>query len=76
MIPDQILLFVVMLLLSYIFGNRLIPQLAVMILVVVEIITIATSTNDMTFYYYMVLFIVNLIYGAMSLIVKEQEVNP
>lgn len=74
MIPDQIILFIVMLVLSYIFGDRIVPQFAVVLLAVMEILFNLTgsviSTNSA---YYIFLFIVNILYAIGKTFVKEDE---
>ena len=72
MIPDQIILFILMMLLSYVFGNRIVPQSMVMLLAVIEILTVATgAVLSITEGYYVLLFIVNLAYAGMNMVVKE-----
>lgn len=75
MIPDTILLFIVMLLLSYVFGNKILPQVAVFALALIEVFYIietpSTITQDQVFQ--IILFIINMFYAGLSIIWKSED---
>ena len=74
MIPDEIILFILMMLLTYVFGNRLVPQVMIMLFAVIEILGIATGSSlTLTHGYYVLLFLCNLIYAGMNMVIKETE---
>ena len=74
MIPDEIILFILMMLLTYVFGNRLVPQVMIMLFAVIEILGIATGSSlTLTNGYYVLLFLCNLIYAGMNMVIKETE---
>lgn len=75
MIPDQVIMFMVMMVLSYIFGERLVPQVAIILLAVIQMLGILTgsSLTTPTEAYYVFLFIVNILYAAGKMLTREDE---
>lgn len=78
MMDDRVLIFIVMLLLTYVFDHKILPQLGVVSLAIIEIymnITV-TGVTETTAIYFM-LFIINIVYCAFMIVVapSEKDVN-
>jgi hypothetical protein len=78
MMDDRVLIFIVMLLLTYVFDHKILPQLGVITLAIIEIymnITVIGVTNITSMYF--ILFIINIAYCAFMILVapNEKDVN-
>jgi hypothetical protein len=76
MMDDRVLIFIVMLLLTYVFDHKILPQLGVIALAIIEIymnITEVGVTSSTSMYF--MLFIINIIYCAFMIVVAPSENN-
>ena len=62
MIADTILIFIIILLLTYIFEDVMIPQLALLALTFIEIINYIPTMTKESDVYIVILFIINIAY--------------
>jgi len=74
MIDDRVIIFIVMLVLTYVFDHKILPQIGVITLAIIEIyMSIAVvGVNGNTAIYYM-LFIVNILYCGFMIVVAPNE---
>jgi hypothetical protein len=74
MLDDRILIFIIMLVLTYVFDHKILPQMGVISLAIIEIYMsiVITGVTNVTAMYYM-LFIINIIYCAFMIVVAPSE---
>lgn len=78
MINDNILLFIISIVLIYVFDHKILPTIGTMAFTLVEIyviIVINVTTFTQTDVYYIFLFAVSLIYGAFMILAAPTETD-
>lgn len=76
MIDDRVLIFIIMLALTYAFDHKILPQLGIIALALIEIYMniVVTGVTDITSIYF-ILFIINIVYCAFMITVAPLEKN-
>jgi hypothetical protein len=74
MLDERVLIFVVMLVLTYVFDHKILPQLGIVALALIEIYMniVVTGVTGITSMYF-VLFIINIVYCMFMITVAPME---
>lgn len=70
---DNTLLFIIMLVLTYLFDHKILPQLGVVALALISMLNIAISGTNQYTYIYMILYVINIVYCAFMITVAPME---
>lgn len=76
MIPDEIMTFIILLVCAYLFEHKILPQIGVFAVALIQLYVIATSSSIVELdVYYGLLFVINMSYSSYMMVTDDNVSN-